>query len=324
MRQRASSRGPAYGAGPQAGNGLSQFSKAKGRNQGPQFQERFPFMVNAILYCSMPEWEGQIGVVNVGRKDTILSTRLERQENGKILSTVVHSLASHVNFFTMRAAEHGKWRYGRVFCSHDGSPLPEHLLQNRRFLGQEGHNRRGITQPVFVGLTRLMVVEAVGRIPGWEITIFSFLKDTRTDKSICLGDEQYFLSMPDSLARPFYKSDYTGDLPDQAEVESTIRDYLLEQFDSEEEIESWASMVPAMATAYRKAMGDEYAWYVRPVETEQDAESKPEKEQEAAPQPEEPQALQATGTDGPSFESGSSASAPAKKPRKKKPGTKKE
>ncbi len=292
MAKGKSTRGPCGGAGPLAGNGLSQYSrKNRGNVHGQEREVRFPFMVNAHLNFAATELEGQAGVVHVGKTKTVLATKVERLENGEIVAKVVNSAIEQVNYFTMRVEEWVARGYGRVVCTQKGRPLPRRKLQNSNYVGQESRKHDGLVQPAYVGLNHVFIVEALGRGSGWRITAYWFIKGTKSATEIKLGDEQFFLTMPEELKRRFYITSGSDHVPTQQELEETIRTQIESEFKEKEEREAWEPMVTAMALAYRKACGDQTA-YMLDREDETEEADEPAKE----PEPEAP-AMQATGTD---------------------------
>ena len=293
MNKGRSSKGPCGGAGGLAGKGLSQFSGQRHNGNGRDREERFNLRVAAHLNFPAHELRGHVGVLYVGKK-TDLATKLERLENGEIAVRLVSTEVSRVNYFTMRVEEWVAKGYGRVFCTQTGKPLPRHKLRNGYDVGTKAQRFNGLVQPAYAGLNHVFMVEAVGRDTEWHVTSFWFIKESKRDAEIRLGNEQFSLTMPESLARRFYLNG--SDVPVQEELEKAIRDHIAAEFTTEEERSSWNPLVTAMALAYRKSRGDQQAYLIAKEDEPAEEAEQPTTDLVEEVAEEEEEALQPTGT----------------------------
>ncbi len=109
----------------------------------------------------------------------------------------------------------------------------------------------------WANLYRMAIVMVNVKEGKAEVKIFSTRRDTQQGTSIDIGEETMCLRLPAALTRALYT--HSGQMegaPDQDSCEKALRDALDQtQFPAEEK-EDLFGLIPAMAIAYRKAMGE--------------------------------------------------------------------
>lgn len=293
MKGKGFSRGPVGGAGLLANKGLSRSQDSGNHNNGRNNKERKPIFgvsayVNAVLNKLRVNGKPLPGVYFSKDGKTVLATEL-RTDGNKILASILRTEVRAVNFFRFTAEERYARDYGRVNCTEKGNALPKRFMRNGNWVGQQARYYDGLVQPAYVFLTRLTIVEAIGRAGIFKVTCLHFKENSKDDISIVVESEEFVLEMPEDLKERFMYQD-ADEVSDPVAIEASLMKYLKANADNQEELASWEPFVRPMTVAYAKACGQQNAFYL-----EQETE---DLSPEATVASEAVEALfQATGTD---------------------------
>jgi len=232
------------------------FGKNGNGGHNGQRKDWFPFSVTGTINTIIPELEGTEGVSVSGKRMRVY-TEIKRVHQTLLRVTVKNSDVAMVNSFGAFAKEYANSdnHMARVICAPSGGLLPLDKLVKTNGTDEPRLDDYGQIQ--WANLYRMAAVMVNVKESKAEVKIYSMQRETQQGTSIDISEETMCLRLPGQLTRALYThSGQLEGIPDQDSCEKALRQALDQtQFPAEEK-EDLFGLIPAMAVAYRKAMGE--------------------------------------------------------------------